>query len=476
MSARTDAQPLPSKAPTVLLPALTSLVGIALVLVWLAMDLGEDVAARVPGTDRTAGQAQAPADEPWSGKLETSDGTAADLPGAWPQFRGPARDGISRETVRLARQWGPQGPPVLWSLEVGEGYAAPAIRNGRVYLLDYDRPNQADALRCLSLADGREIWRYSYPVKVKRNHGMSRTIPAVTDDYVVSLGPKCHVVCLDAKSGRFRWSIDLVKDYGTKVPLWYAGQCPLIDGDRAILAPGGSSLLVAVDCKTGQVVWKTPNPSRWAMSHASIAPMTWNGRRTYVYCAHGGVVGVAADSGELLWQTSAWKISIATISSALPLGGDRVFLSGGYGAGSMVLRLQGANGAARAESVFRLKPEVFGSTQQTPLLYGGHVYGVRPDGEMVCLDLLDLEGRTLWSSGAEHRFGIGPYLIADGLIFVMDDRGRLTLLEATPAGYRQLAAARVLDGRESWGPLALAGGRLIARDLTRMVCLDVRAK
>jgi len=113
---------------------------------------------------------------------------------------------------------------------------------------------------------------------------------------------------------------------------------------------------------------------------------------------------------------------------------------------------------------------VFGATQQTPILRDNHLYGVRPDGKFVCLTL---EGKPVWASGSGQSFGLGPFLMADGLIFAVNDKGLMRLIEATPAKYNLLAQAQVLKGSDSWGPLALAGGRLIARDLTRMVCLDV---
>lgn len=410
-----------------------------------------------------------------TGRLRRGPGKPADLPGAWPRFRGPNGDGVSPETISLARRWGPRGPPVLWTIKVGEGYAGAAVAAGRVYLLDYDREAQADALRCLSLADGAEIWRFSYPVKVKRNHGMSRTVPAVTDKYVVGMGPKCYVTCVDAKTGELLWARDLVKEFGTKVPDWYTGQCPLIDGGRAILAPAGDEvLMLAVDCATGKIVWKAPNRRGWKMSHSSVMPMTVAGRRTYVYCADGGVAGVSAADGKVLWETSAWRVNFATIPAPIPLADGRLFLSGGYGAGAMMMRIAVRDGGFVPEVVFRLKEKVFGSEQQTPLLYKRNIYAVRPDKQLVCLSL---DGKLRWSSGPAHRFGprgLGPYLIADGLLFVLNDRGRLTLAEATPEGYKELAAARIFDGRDAWGPLALVGGRLLLRDLTRLVCLDVR--
>ena len=123
-----------------------------------------------------------------------------------------------------------------------------------------------------------------------------------------------------------------------------------------------------------------------------------------------------------------------------------------------------------AQPLFTLGPEVFGATQHTPVLYNQHIYGVRPDGRFVCLDL---EGKPAWSSDSGQQFGLGPFLVADGVIFAMNDSGLLRLIEARPEKYNLLAQAQVLKGHESWGPMALAGNRLIVRDLTRMVCLEV---
>lgn len=206
------------------------------------------------------------------------------------------------------------------------------------------------------------------------------------------------------------------------------------------------------------------------MTHSSIVPMEFAGQRMYVYCANNGVVGVSADTGAALWETTDWKISLATVASPLVLEGGRIFLSGGYGAGSLMLQLKKDGNRFLTQTVFRLEASVFGATEHTPILFQDHIYGVRPDGRFVCLDL---EGKTAWASGSKQQFGLGSFILADGLIFAMNDSGLLRLIEATPEKYALLAQAQVLKGHESWGPLALAGGRLLARDLTRMVCLDV---
>ncbi len=349
----------------------------------------------------------------------------------------------------LARTWSANGPRELWAIDVGEGYAGAAVRNGRVYLLDYDRDHKQSALRCLSIADGSEIWRFAYPLVIKRNHGMTRTVPVVTDKFVVALDSKCNVFCLDATTGKLQWGIGLVREFGATVPQWYAGQCPLVDGDKVILAPGGpDALLLAVDLETGKPLWQTPNPHDWKMTHSSVMPMEFAGRRIYIYCASGGVVGVDAKDGALLWETSDWKISIATVPSPLPLPDGRIFLSGGYNAGSLMLQLKEENAKITPQQLFRLTPEVFGATQHTPIFKDGHVYGVRADGQFVCLDL---NGKIIWTSGTGRTFGLGSFLLTGDLIFALNDNGKLSLLEASPARFNLLAQAQVLHDRESWG-------------------------
>ena len=454
-----------------IIPTLLAVLGIILLYNWLGSDITAELSLRLPGAD-VIGQIVSIESEAIEieGQLFEFDGEATDLPGTWPRFRGTNFDGISSENIEVATSWPPEGPEVLWSIDVGEGYAGAAVMEGRVYILDYDRENKADIVRCLSLADGRDIWRYSYPVKVKRNHGMSRTVPAVTEKYIVTLGPKCHVTCLDSVTGEFRWMINLVREFNATVPPWYAGQCPLIENNKVIIAPGGSSLMIAVDCETGEIVWKSPNPNGWKMTHSSILPTEFMGERMYIYCASRGVVGISADDGTILWETTDWKIRIANIPSPVVVGDGLIFLSGGYNTGSMMLQLSFEHEQIIAKPLFRLASEVFGSAQHTPVFYNGYIYGVRPDEQLICLDL---SGKVMWTSTSANKFGLGPYIIINDLIYVMNDSGELFLAKATPRGFIQLARAKVLEGPDSWGPMAIASGRLILRDLNRMICLDI---
>jgi outer membrane protein assembly factor BamB len=471
------------------IPVIFAMLAAGVLTLWLLPHSSESLQLRIPGTDAAPTGETGGGNPVLAGKVIQGNAQPAPLPGSWPQFRGPNRDGISTNTPGFSRDWKTSPPRELWALDVGEGYAGVAVRDGSVYLLDYDRDAKESALRCLSLADGKEIWRFSYPLTIKRNHGMTRTVPTVASNFVVALDSKCNVFALDAVTGELKWSVSLVREFGATIPEWYAGQCPLIDGDRVILAPGGkNALLLALDLASGKPLWQTPNPPEWKMTHSSIMPVDFAGRRLYVYCANKGVVGVDANDGRLLWETTDWKIAIATVPSPVAFPDGRIFLTGGYGAGSVMLKLETnspvsslapsdgeragvrGNQSLSVRTLFKLAPEIFGATQHTPIFKDGYLYGARADNRFVCLDL---DGKVIWASGPDATFGLGSFLMADNLIFAMNDSGLLRLLTASPEGFQLLGQEQILHGRESWAPLALAGNRLLARDLTRLVCLQV---
>lgn len=406
------------------------------------------------------------------GTLICGSGLPSMEPGSWPQFRGANRDAVT-EGFSIASSWSESGPKILWEIPVGEGHAGAAVHEGRVFLIDYDKALQEDVIRCLSLKDAEEIWRYTYFVKVKRNHGMSRTVPAVDDEFIVTLGPKCHVHCLKAVSGELVWKKSLVTEYGTKIPEWYAGQCPLIEKDRVILAPGGTCLMTAIELSTGKTIWETPNEDGWHMTHSSILPIEFMGERQYVWCSSGGAVGVSAKTGKILWKLPKWKIKIANIPSPIDLGNGKIFFSGGYNAGAVMCRLTQSDETIIPEIIFQIDAKTFGTDQQTPIFYKGYIYGVIPGGKLACLSQ---EGERLWVEEA-YNFGLGPYSIIDNKLLVLDDDqskpGELCLFEMDGKGVKKIASSKVLEGHDAWAPMAFVNGKVILRDLTTMICLDL---
>ena len=392
----------------------------------------------------------------------------------WPQFRGLARDGMSRE-AGLLRQWPPGGPKVLWTVPVGQGYAGAAIVRGRVYHNDYDEKKNEWGVYARSLADGKELWHFKEPRVIRPNHAITRTVPAVDGRYVFSLDPKLGLHCLDAKTGKQLWARDLVADYKTIIPPWYNGQNPLMEQDRIVIATGGDAIVVALDKATGKEIWRTPNRGKLVLSHASVMPAVLGGVKQYLYGTLNGPLGVSAADGALLWEYPR-KFNVAVAPSPVAVDAQRVFMTASYDAGSVMVRVQPDSGRFRVESVFDMKLNEWNSEVHTPIVYKGHMFAVgkKRRGLFTCLTL---DGKEVWTSDGKAAFDLGSFLLADGMFFVLEGKtGMLRLLEASTAGYKELASAQVLSGPDVWGPMALSDGTLIARDLTRMVAFDVRGR
>ncbi len=399
----------------------------------------------------------------------------------WPRFRGPEFDNIKKSGSGLIEKFN-NDPKIQWSVELGEGHAGPSVYKGKVYLLDYDEEIKADMLKCFSLKDGKELWRRWYNVNIKRNHGMSRTIPALTEDYILTIGPRSHVMCLDRETGDLRWGMDIEKLYGTEIPFWYTGQCPLIDDNKAIIATGGKDIMIAVDCSSGEVIWEVPNPGMWKMSHSSILPWVYQGIKMYVYSAVGGVIAIGAEgdlAGKVLWQSDEWSCSVVAPSPVCMPDG-KVFLTAGYGAGSMVFQINYANGEFTATKLYDYKPkDGLASEQQTPVYYDGLLYGILPKdagpmrNQFISVDPQDTR-KVVWASGKTHRFGLGPYMIADGKFFILNDEGTLSIVRPDRKSFVLLDQIKVFEGHDAWAPLAIADGYLLLRDANNMYCMDIR--
>jgi outer membrane protein assembly factor BamB len=404
---------------------------------------------------------------------------AATVSGAdWPQFRGVNRDNMATETG-VYRSWPAGGPKVLWKTSVAEGYAGAAIKDGRIYLNDYDTAKKEHVVRAISLADGKDLWRWSYPVEIRPSHGITRTVPAVGRALVFSLDPKCRFHALDAKTGKLVWQKNLVQEYKATIPGWYAGQNPLLDGDLVLLATGGDALVVAFDQATGKEVWRAPNPGKDVMSHASLMPAVIGGVKQYLYLTMNKAVGVAAADGQLLWSIP-FAGRMAACPSPVSIGDGRIFITSGYEAGSMMIQVQKGASGFTAQKLYDLTSMQFNSEVHTPVLFQNHLFAVssKTRGRFTCLGL---DGKPVWQSpvvsgdpGATRTFDLGAFLFADGMFFVLDGKtGMLRLLEANTRQYKELASAQVLSGEDVWGPMALSNGKLVIRDMSQMVCLQV---
>jgi outer membrane protein assembly factor BamB len=463
-------------------PKLAIFVGLAAILWWLVNDPTSDFLPSEPGRDAFAETSGVAEDISIGEFFERFSDREPSFSDTWTRFRGDNSDNIHQSRMPLINTFGNQPPTVLWSVEMGEGHAGAAIYEGLVYILDYDEDIRADMLRVFALDTGEEIWRRWYEVHIRRNHGMSRTVPAVTKDYILTLGPRGHIMCMDRKTGDLLWTLDLELEYSTEIPLWYTGQCPIIEDDVAIIATGGKALMIGIDCATGEIIWETPNPGDWKMSHSSVMPFTFGGRKMFVYSASGGVAGVAADgpdAGTILWQSSQWNHPVVAASPVCMPDG-KIFLTAGYGAGSMLLQISESNGVFNAEVLMTFRPgEGMSSEQQTPILVDGYMFGVLPKdartlrNQMVCVRPDD-PTQVVWSSGPTARFGLGPFILADDKFYLLDDDATLVIIQKSTRGYVELDRVKLFDGHDAWAPLAIADGYMVLRDADRVICIDIK--
>lgn len=390
----------------------------------------------------------------------------------WPQFMGPNGDGTSKEKG-LTRAWPDGGPKVLWSCKLGLGYGGPAIKDGKVYLLDRVDAKQ-DVLRCLDLATGKEEWTFAYDAPGRISHDGSRSTPAVSERYVYTIGPFGHFHCLDRNTHKVVWQKNILSDYNTKLPTWAVSQSPLLYKDMVIVAPQSRSAgVLALDQATGKERWHSDSLD--ALAYSSPKQITLDGQDQFAIVTPRGVTSVNAADGKTLWEFAhACKIPIPNVSV---LTQGRLFVTGGYNAGSAIIRVSRQGGEWKVEQLAKI--DKMGSHCHPGLVFQDHIYVLcntneRSDG-LVCLDF---EGKEVWKTGKSPFLDKGgSILTGDGLIYLVDGReGDLHIIEPSPLGFKSLSKAKLLSGQEIWGPLALSNGKLLVRDQSQMKCLDIRAQ
>lgn len=406
----------------------------------------------------------------------------------WPQLLGPTRNGISTETG-LARSWPEVGPKLVWQTTVTDGFSGPAVYQGKVYVTDRV-PKQQDLLRCLDLATGKEEWRYAYDAPGMISQDGSRCTPAVNDKYVFFTGEFGHLTCLDRATHQPVWTKQLMTEYEGKRAEWGCAQCPVLYKNTVIVAPQGNKAgVVALDQATGAEVWTADLPGNPGYVSPMLAtvegvdqilalsvPQRGRGPRggQPTPSTPGVVLGLDAATGKELWRFTGFQCQIP-IAAPMPVGDGRFFITGGYGAGSVMIRVTRQGDTFSASQVFAT--QAAGAQIHMPILYKGYLYIVsndnsRADG-LVCMDL---DGNLRWNTRYSPNFERGGIIEADGMLIVMDgDKGVLRLVDPNPDAYKELAAAKVIDGKRTWAPLALVDGMLLVRGQAELKCFDLKA-
>jgi outer membrane protein assembly factor BamB len=403
---------------------------------------------------------------------------AASIGGDWPAYLGPDQTASSSETG-LARSWPQEGPKILWKIDVGAGFAAPVVSGGEVFFLDRGGPDkkEQDILRCLNLADGQEKWRVAYNAPGTLSPAGSRSAAAVDEKYVFAVGSFGHLSCFDRQRRKLVWQKNLLAEFGGKLPGWGVAQSPVLYGRTVIVSPlGAKAGLAAFNKADGRQVWASKPLGK--MEYVSPTLTKIAGVDQVLILSNAGklVTSVRPADGKVLWSYTGWKCNIP-ITVPAHVGDGRVFMTGGYNAGSAMIQVTRTdNGTFAVKELY--KTQACGAQIHRPVVHEKHLFvnsnaNERADG-MLCMDLA---GNVKWKTQRDPNFERGGMLLADGLIFNLDGQtGILYLIEPDPRQFKVLASAKVLETKDAWAPLTLADGKLLLRDQKTLKCLDVKAR
>ncbi len=409
----------------------------------------------------------------------------------WPQWRGPKRDGVWRETGIVDRFDKPRLEPV-WRVEIGAGYSGPTVAGGRVYVTDrLTQPKQVERIHCFDEKTGKNLWTHTYdcPYRNVSYEAGPRASVAIDSGRAYALGPMGHFFCLDAASGDVIWSKNLNTEYKIRMPIWGIAAAPLIEDNLVIVQIGGerNACLVAFDKESGSEVWRAlPDDA----SYSAPIIVEQAGKRVLVCYTGHNVAGLNPKTGKVFWR-QAFKPTQMVIGIASPvLYEDMLFLTNFFD-GSLLLKLRDDRPLAKKlwnrAGPSEQKTDALHSIISTPLVIDDHIYGIDSYGEMRCLDLktgdrkwesLDVMPRARWATA---------HLVLNGNnVWIFNERGELIIANLSPSGYEEISRAKLIDptreqlpsrrGGVTWAHPAFANQHVFARNDKELIRVDLSAK
>jgi outer membrane protein assembly factor BamB len=393
----------------------------------------------------------------------------------WPQWRGPHRDGICSEK-NLLPAWSKTGPPLAWKVDgLGHGFSSVAIAGDHIYTMG-QRGKGAELL-ALDLETGKVVWATVV------GGGDPNCTPTVDGDLVYALGRDGDLLCAEAATGKKVWTKNFGRDFGGKMMSgWGYSESPLIDGDRLICTPGGDkAVIVALDKKTGETIWKSPMPREGmrggggheGAGYSSVVISEACGVRQYVQLTGRGIVSVAAADGKPLW----WYNRIANGTANIPtpiVKDDYVFCSSGYNAGAALLKVVHDGDEWEAKEVYFLAAQVMQNHHGGMVRIGDYIYcgNGHNKGLPLCIEMKT--GKVAWKQDRAPGEGSAAVVYADGNLYFRYENGIMALIEATPRRYHLQGTFRLASVKgASWPHPVISGGKLYLRDQDVLMCYNV---
>ena len=380
----------------------------------------------------------------------------------WPQWRGPNRDGISKETG-LLKQWPAEGPPLLWKATgAGRGFSSFSVANGRLFTMGLR--GDREFVIAFDVATGKEAWATPHGGAFHNDRGDGpRGTPTVDGDRVYALGGNGDLSAIDARTGKIVWSKNILREFGGRNITWGISESPLIVGNKVLVNPGGTDAsIVALNKSDGSVIWKSQSDKA---GYSSAIPLQVNGGTQVIFFTSQRAVGLNLNDGKFLWEYARPSNNVA--NAATPIArGNRVFISSDYGTGGGVVEIK-PDGTAQ-ELWFTKDMR---NHHSSSVLVGDHLYGF--SSSILTAVKFDT-GEVAWK---DRSVGKGSLVFADGRLYLFSERGVVGLAEATPTGYVERGRFKIEAGSlETWTHPVVAGGRLYIRDQDTIYAYDVRQK
>ena len=380
----------------------------------------------------------------------------------WPQWRGPNRDGISKETG-LLDSWPAGGPHLFWKTQgLGEGYSSFAVVGDRLYT--QGQQGNQEFVIAFDTRTGKQLWKTpsGRAYHESRGHG-PRGTPTIDGNRLYALAADGTLVCLDTATGERIWGMNIVERFGGHVPTWGISESPLLDGDRVIVTPGGpGASVVALDKIKGNLLWKSQSDPA---GYSSPISFDASGSRKVVVFTARGAMGLDLTNGDLQWRYD--KVANRTANIATPIVHDGFdFLSSDYGTGCALLKLtQGGRVGGASEIYFNRDMR---NHYSTSVLIGDTVYGFS-SGILTAMKFLT--GEVAWRN---RSVGKGSVTYAEGRLYALSEEGVMGLIDATPEGYTERSRFEIHRGSfPTWTPPVIANGKLYLREQDNLYCYDI---
>ncbi len=406
----------------------------------------------------------------------------------WPQWRGPTRDGVWHETGIIS-SFDSDEVPLKWRVPVGSGYSAPTVADGLVFLTDrITEPVQTERVLCFSEETGETVWQYTYECEYKIGYTAGpRAAVTVLDGKAYALGAMGHFHCFDARTGEILWQHDLNAEYDIQMPIWGIAGSPLVVDDIVIVQLGGKEATVAgFDIENGKERWTA---LRERACYASPLLIEQAGQQVVVVWTGDSVAGLAPKTGQVHWQ-QLWPPSRMPIGVATPVkAGNQLFLTSFYD-GCMLIDLDEDELAItkrwQRTGEDEKHTEGIHSIISTPIVLGGHVYGVDSYGELRCLDLKD--GSRVWedqTATPRARWSTIHFVQNGNNVWMFNERGELVIGRLSPKGLTEISRAKLIEPTEDqlrqrngvcWSHPAYANKHVFARSDKYLVCASLAEK